>query len=101
MSRSEKTSKNSQTSPKSRSSKTKYLAYIEDTPKHHSLFKEFISESGKNAIERSIAQEVPITYLKDGKIIKESSDGKITILRKVNTVPRTVKVGSKTTIHKR
>lgn len=107
MARSSKTSKTSKpsrttkVSKKSRTSKTKYLTYIEDTPKHHGLLKDIILESGKIAVTKSISNDVPITYLKEGKIVKRSSDGKLVVLRKVDTVPRNVKVGSKTTIHKR
>lgn len=100
-SRTVKPSRTTVTSRRTRTSKTKYLTYIEDTPKHHGLLKDIIIESGKNAVTRSISNDVAITYLKEGKIVKRSPNGKLRVLRKVNTVPRRVAVGSKTTIHKR
>lgn len=96
-----KSSKGAKTSRTSRTSKTKYLTYIEDTPKHHGLLKDIIIKSGRNAVTKSISNDVPITYLKEGKIVKRSPDGKLRVLRKVDAVSRTVEVGSKITIQKR
>lgn len=83
-----------------RTEKTKYLNYIEDTKKHHDLIKKIVKTSGLEAVSRSKSNDIEVTFLKGTKIIREDTDGSITIIEQVDDTPRKVKVGSKTTIHK-
>lgn len=100
-SKTSRTTKSSRKVKVSKTQKTKYLTYIEDTPKHHNLLKDIVSKSGRKAVTKSISKDVAITYLEKGRIVKQSSDGRLRVLRKVNSTPRNVKVGSKTTLRKR
>jgi len=80
--------------------KSKYLTYIEDTPKYHYLLKNIAKKSGKDAVTKSISQNIAVTFLEDGKIIRKNSDGRVRVLKRVDTTQRKVKVGTKVRIQK-
>jgi hypothetical protein len=80
--------------------KTKYLTYIEDTPKYHYLIKDMAKKSGENAIIKSRSKDVAVTFLEGSSIVRESSNGTIEVIKEVGTTHRKVKIGSKTTIYK-
>lgn len=84
-----------------KTSKTKYLTYIEDTPKHHHLIKDIAKKSGKKAISKSKSNDIAVTFLEGSNIVRENSNGTTTIIEKVGITQRKVKVGSKIRIHKR
>lgn len=83
-----------------RTSKSKYLTYIEDTPKYHYLLKNIAKKSGKDAVTKSKAQDIAVTFLEEGRIVRKNADGKVRVLKKVDTTQRKVKVGSKVRIQK-
>lgn len=84
-----------------KTSKTKYLTYIEDTPKYHYLINDIAKKSGKEAITASKSNDIAVTFLEGSSIVKENSNGTTRVIKEVGTTQRKVKVGSKTTIHKR
>ena len=49
-----------------KSDRTKYLSYIEEHRKHHSVIGEVAKKSSKKAIADSHKESVPVTYL-DGE----------------------------------
>lgn len=78
--------------------KIKYLAYLEDTRKHHSLIENEAQTSTKKAIVASHKRSVPVTYLEGEQILKVGPKGKKTIVGTVENNRRKVKVGDKTKI---
>lgn len=46
----------------------KYLTYIEETRKYHSLIDEIAKESSEKAISVSHEKNVPVTYLEGEKL---------------------------------
>ncbi|MCB9232540.1 MAG: hypothetical protein H6581_12795 [Bacteroidia bacterium] len=73
--------------------KVKYLSYIEDTPKHHHLLQEIAEKAVQKAIRIAKENNISITYLLDGKIVRESPDGQIEVIGEVEEKPREVKIG--------
>lgn len=84
-----------------KTSKAKYLTYIEDTPKYHYLLKNIAKRSGRNAVTDSISKDIAVTFLEGDRVVRKNSNGAVRVLKKVNTTQRKVKVGSKVRIHKR
>ncbi len=84
-----------------KASKTKYLTYIEDTPKYHYLINDIAKKSGKKAISTSKSNDIAVTFLEGSSIVRENSNGTTRVIKEVGTTQRKVKVGSKITIHKR
>jgi len=61
-------------------SKTKYLTYLEETRKHHSIIEKVAKSSTKKAIAASHKKSVPVTYMEGEEIIKVSHKGKKQLL---------------------
>tara|TARA_R110002020_G_scaffold21009_6_gene71349 strand:+ start:642 stop:911 length:270 start_codon:yes stop_codon:yes gene_type:complete len=80
--------------------KTKYLTYIEDTPKYHYVIKNIARKSGENALIESRSNDIAVTFLEGSNIVRESPNGTIEVIKEVGTTHRKVKVGSRTTIYK-
>jgi len=78
--------------------KKKYLAYLEDTRKHHSIIDKVVKSSTKKAIEDSHRKSVPVTFMEGEKIVKVGPKGKRSIVGSVKNNRRKVKVGAKTRI---
>ena len=83
-----------------KTSKIKYLTYIEDTPKYHYLINDIAKKSGKEAVTTSKSNDIAVTFLEGSSIVKENSNGTTRVIEEVETTQRKVKVGSKITIHK-
>lgn len=82
-------------------SKKKYLTYLEDTKKHHSIIEKVAKSSAQKAITDSHERSVPVTFLEGEEIIKVGPKGGKTVLGIVRNSRRKVKVGAKTTISKK
>lgn len=78
--------------------KAKYLTYIEETKKHHSLIEEIAKKSVKNAIKNTQNKLVDVTYLQGGKIVVEKPNGLITLVQQLPLKQRKVQIGEKTRI---
>lgn len=81
--------------------KKKYLTYLEETKKHHSVIEKVVESSTKKAIEHSHSKSVPVTFLEGERIVKVGPEGKKTVVGTVKNNRRKVKVGAKTTISKK
>lgn len=66
---------------KAKKSKTEYLSYIEETPKHHGKISSAASIATKNARIRALKNGKYVTYLDGNKIIKEYPNGKKVALK--------------------
>jgi len=81
--------------------KKKYLTYLEDTRKHHSVIEDEAKSSIKKAIAASHRKSVPVTFLEGEQIVRVSSEGKKSLLDTVKNNRRKVKVGEKAKISKK
>ncbi len=81
--------------------KIKYLSYIEDTKKHHTLIEKEAKIAVKKAIADAHKKKIPVTYMEGEQIIKEQANGKKEVIGKVRNDRRKVTVGEKTTISKK
>lgn len=81
--------------------KTKYLSYLEETRKHHSIIDKVAKSSTKKAIAASHKKSVPITYMEGEEILKVGPKGKKTVVGVVKNNRRKVSIGGKTTISKK
>jgi len=82
-------------------SKKKYLTYLEDTRKHHSVIEKEAKSSTKKAIAASYRESVPVTFMEGEQIVKVGPKGRKSTIGKVKNNRRKVKVGTKTTISKK
>lgn len=81
--------------------KTKYLSYLEETPKHHAKIGAVATESSTKAIAASLAKSVPVTYLEGETIVKVGRNGKKSVVGKVENNRRKVARGAKATLSKK
>ncbi len=81
--------------------KAKYLSYIEDTRKHHSVIDQVAKESSAKAISSSLDESIPVTYLDGEDIIQVDATGAKTTLGRVENNRRKVLVGTKTKLSKK
>lgn len=81
--------------------KKKYLTYLEETKKHHSVIEAVAKSSTKKAIAASHKESVPVTFLEGKMIVKVGPKGKKTVVGTIKNNRRKVKVGAKTTISKK
>jgi hypothetical protein len=81
--------------------KTKYLSYIEETRKHHSIIEKVAKSSVKKAIETSHNKLVPVTYMEGEEIVKVNHLGVKSVVGVLKNNRRKVKKGDKTTISKK
>lgn len=61
---------------KKRKSKTEYLSYIEETPKHSPIIGKAASTATNNARRRALNNGLYVTYLDGNKIVREYPDGR-------------------------
>lgn len=83
------------------STKTKYLTYLEETRKHHSIIEDVAKTSTKKAIAASHRRSVPVTYMEGEEIVKVSHNGIKKVVGLVKNNRRKVKKGGKTTLSKK
>jgi len=81
--------------------KKKYLTYLEDTRKHHSVIEKVAITSTRKAIADSHRKSVAVTFMEGETIIKVAPNGKKSIVGTVKNNRRKVKVGAKTRISKK
>ena len=81
--------------------KTKNLSYVEDTRKHHGIIGKVARKSSHSAIEQSHKRSVPVTYLKDGKVLRVHKDGKKNVVGRIEAKGRKVEVGARTRLSKK
>jgi len=79
---------------------TKYLSYIEDTPKHHDKIADLAKKASSDAVEEALSENKTITYLKGEKIMQRSVDGKEKEIGSYPNHRRKVVIGSKGTLSK-
>jgi hypothetical protein len=70
-----------------------YLAYVEDTKKHHSIIADAARKATKNAVRRAKQASLAITYVEGENIIKEYPKGRKKIIGTV-AVSRKIKIGT-------
>ena len=81
--------------------KTKYLSYIEETRKHHTIIDAIAGESSRIAIEESLAASVPVTYLEGETIVQVDSKGGKKIVGTVENHRRKVTIGARTVLRQK
>jgi len=81
--------------------KTKYLTYLEETRKHHSVIAKVAKSSTRKAIAASHKKTVSVTYMEGEQIVKVSHEGRNSVVGVVKNNRRKVKKGAKTTISKK
>ncbi|MEQ8927242.1 MAG: hypothetical protein RLO81_15585 [Fulvivirga sp.] len=74
--------------------RTRYLSYIEETPKHYSKLHKVAKNGVKKSLARAKKSGLYITYLKDGIIVREYPDGQITEVGRVEHESITVEIGT-------
>ena len=78
-----------------RKSRTSYLSYIEETPKHFDMLQRVAKAATIAAIKRAKKKNLSITYLEDNWIIRESADGRKERIKHITTLSRNVNAGDK------
>lgn len=73
--------------------RTKYLSYIEETKKHHSILGKVAKISSRKAIRKNKKNSVAITILEGEEIIKIDAQGNRTVIGKIENNRRKVKIG--------
>ena len=81
--------------------RTKYLSYLEETRKHHSIIDKVAKSSTKKAIVASHKKSIPVTYMEGEEILKVGPEGKKTVVGVVKNNRRKVSVSGKTKISKK
>ncbi len=81
--------------------KKKYLAYLEDTRKHHIEIEKVVKSSMKKAIATSYRKSVAVTFVEGNKIVKVSPKGRRAVVGSIKNHRRKVKVGAKTRLSKK
>ncbi len=76
-----------------KSERTKYLSYIEETKKHHSMLGEVAKLSSSLAIKKNRKNSVAITFLEGEEIIKIDAEGNRIVLGSIEMNRRKVKIG--------
>ena len=76
-----------------KTNRTKYLSYIEETQKYHSLLGEVAKISSIKAIAKSKRHSVDITILEGEDIVKLDAKGNREIIGKIENNRKRVKVG--------
>lgn len=76
-------------------SRTSYLSYIEETPKHFNQLQRVARTATIAAIRRAKKKNLSITYLEDGWIIREDAEGKKFKIKAVTNKFRKVNAGEK------
>ncbi len=82
-----------------RKSKTKYLTYIEDTPKHIGVLSKIVGKAGKVAVASAKKSQLSVTYVDGKNIVKETASGKKTVIGTVAEPRRKVKKGEQLQLH--
>ena len=85
---------------KRRKSKTEYLSYIEETKKHLGVIEEVAKESSLDAIDDSLNNGVPVTYMEGETIVQVQKSGEQKKLKDLKLRQRKVSIGETTTIQK-
>lgn len=75
--------------------KTKYLSYIEETPKHYSELRDLAKIAASKAITNAKAHNLPVTFVKDGWIVREDPKGHQIKVSKIEKAPRKTRPGVK------
>jgi hypothetical protein len=83
------------------SSRTKYLTYIEETRKHHSVIEKVAKSSTKKAIAASHKQFVSVVFMEGERIIKVDAKGEKFVIGEIKNNRRKVEVGAKTQLPKK
>jgi len=81
--------------------KKKYLTYLEEHRKHHSVIEKVAESSTKKAIADSHKKSVPVTFMEGEKIVKVGPKGNKSVVGTVKNNRRKVKVGDKTRLSKK
>jgi hypothetical protein len=79
-------------------SKTEYLSYIEETPKHRGKLVKAAKAATSKAIREAKSRELDITYTENGNIIREDASGNKEVIGKIDKPRRKVRIGEKATL---
>ena len=80
------------------SKRTKHLAYIEDTAKHHEKLEKIAIAAAEQAIEYTLSKGSEVTFLEGNRIVKVDADGNKVVINTVELTQRRVKKGEKTNL---
>ncbi|GGM83914.1 hypothetical protein GCM10010967_14670 [Dyadobacter beijingensis] len=75
--------------------KTKYLSYIEETPKHYSELRDLAKIAASKAVTSAKAHNLPVTFVEDGWIVREDATGNQIKVSKIDKLPRKTRPGAK------
>lgn len=75
--------------------RTKYLSYVEQTPKHFSVLEGLAKVAARKAVEKTRAEHISFVYLEGDKIIREESGGIKTEISRIPKTSRVVYAGEK------
>lgn len=78
-----------------RKSRTSYLSYIEETPKHFNKLQRVAKSATLAAIKRAKNRNLTVTYLEDGWIVREAATGKKEKVKRIVSPLRKVNAGDK------
>ena len=84
-----------------KSNRTKYLSYIEEHRKHHSMINDVAKKSSEKAISESHSKSVAVTYLEGENIVQVDAKGNRSTVGKIENNRRKVKIGDKDTLSKK
>lgn len=76
-------------------SKTKYLSYIEETPKHYGELRTLARNATLKAVTNAKSRNLSVTYLKDGWVISEDAKGNQIRISEVEKSSRKTRSGVK------
>lgn len=75
--------------------KTKYLSYIEETPKRYGELSDLAKVAALKAIRNAKAHNLSITFVQDGWIVKEDPTGNRVKVSMIEKRPRKTRPGVK------
>jgi hypothetical protein len=76
-------------------SRTSYLSYIEETPKHFDKLQRVAKSATFAAIKRAKNSNLSITYLEDGWIVRERANGEKIKVKHIKSLSKKVNAGEK------
>jgi len=82
-------------------SRSKYLNYLEETRKHHSVIEKVAASSTKKAITASHKESVPVTFIEGEKIVRVGPKGQKSVVGKIENNRRKVEKGAKAKLSKK
>lgn len=79
-------------------SRTNYLTYIEETPKHRGKLVKAAQVATSKAIREAKSKNLSITYAEGENIIREDAEGNRNIIGSIEQPRKKVRIGEKSTL---